>query len=297
MYPNMVHEEVIYQNPFLCMRIWRIQDVRSNNRCPWHYHKEVEFLLVEQGELTVQIADDEFVVGAGDVVLFGSREPHATRVTSNGPVQYIVLQLDLQQHLDQSTVSNMKVFSEVVRPLSKLNYIFRENPQAKERIILDIQEIHEEMERKEAGYELAVSARIKNMLLVLLRSDKRNQLHDYDDPLIERISPALAFIERHLSDKITIEDMTRQVNLSYYYFVKVFKKAVGMSFTDYVNFKRIKRAEQLLLTENLSMMEVADRVGISNLGHFYEMFKRINGCSPKQFQNRLQSSMNGGEQV
>ena len=307
MYPDMVHEEVVYQNPFLCMRIWQIQSSapetalasdrfgeRKRDICNWHYHKEVEFLLIQQGELTAYLPEEELTLCAGDLAVFGSREPHSTRQSGAEPLCYIVFQLDLQKHLDQSTVSNMKYFSEVLRPLSKLNYIFREHEAARAEATRLIIDIYDEMQRKQTGYELAVSAKIKSLLLVLLRYDNRKLLHYHDDPLIERIIPALAYIDRHLAEKISIEDMTRQVNISYYYFVKLFKRALGMSFTDYVNFKRIKRAEQLLLTEDLSIMEIADRVGIANLGHFYEMFKRINGCSPKQFKYKLKDSMNGG---
>ena len=311
MYPDLIHEEVIYQNPFLCMRIWQVENPelsedeassrklfvnrKNNDPCGWHYHKEVEFLLIHQGELSVQLSEEVLELRAGDVAMFGSKEPHATRQTSTESLRYIVLQFDLHKHLDQSTITNMKHFSEVIRPLSKLNYIFREKEAARRQIFQLISEIHEEMMQKITGYELAVSAKMKHILLILLRNDDQKQLHYHDDPLLDRIVPALEYIDRHLTDKIKIEDMTRLVNMSYYYFVKIFKKALGMSFTDYVNFKRIKRAEQLLLTEDLSIMEVADQVGIANLGHFYEMFKRINNCSPKQFKYKLKDSMNGGE--
>ena len=311
MYPDMVHEEVIYQNPFLCMRVWQIDSPELNPEddevgkqqvlrkisepCNWHYHKEVEFLLIHQGELTVYLPEEQLVLGCGDLAVFGSNEPHATSRSSNEPLKYIVFQLDLQKHLDQSTISSMKHFSEVIRPLSKLNYIFDKNQAARELVFNLILEVYDEMQHKRIGYELAVSAKIKSILLALLRADERKMLHYHEDPLIERILPALDYIDKNLADKIKIEDVTRLVNLSYYYFVKLFKKALGMSFTDYVNFKRIKLSEQLLLTEDISIVEVAEKVGIPNLGHFYEMFKRLNGCSPKQFKYRLRESMDGGE--
>lgn len=304
MFPSMRHEEVIYQNPFLCMRVWQMDRMmssqeevrqcgqpdmpRSRDAINWHYHEEVEFLLVQAGELTVHLPDEVLVMREGDVAIFGSSEPHSTYQSAPGQLAQTVLQLDLQKHIDQSTVSNLKYFSEVLRPLSKLNYIFRDNPDVRRQAQGYILAIYEEMQRKEPGYELAVSALIKNMLLILLRNDDRQQLQSNEDPLLERVMPALTYIDQNLSDKIMIQDVAHQVNMSYYYFVKLFKRALGMSFTDYVNFKRIKRAEQLLLTEDLSVVEVAEQVGIFNLGHFYEMFKRINGCSPRQFKNRLE---------
>lgn len=300
---DMVHEKVVYQNPFLCIRIWQIegpalsgQDVITQEKIllrkckeplTWHYHKEVEFLLILQGALNVYLPEEQFLIQQGDVAIFGSSEPHTTQLCSVEPLRYLVFQLDLQKHMDQSTVSNMKYFSNGLRPLSRLNYIVRDNKSVRDQIAQFIMNIHKETEHQENGYELAVSAMIKNIFLLLVRNDNHYVLHYQQDPLMERIQPVLQYIDEHLAEKMLIEDMTKQVNLSYYYFIKVFKKAVGMSFTDYVNFKRIKKAEQMLLTEDMSIAQIAEFVGISNLGHFYEMFSRLNSCSPKQFKNRL----------
>jgi AraC-like DNA-binding protein/mannose-6-phosphate isomerase-like protein (cupin superfamily) len=302
-YMEMIHEKVVYQNPFLCMRIWQIdvpalahEEVNSQRKAAlrrdkesliWHYHKEVEFILILKGAMTVYLPEEQFPLQQGDVAIFGPSEPHTTQVQSPELLSYLVFQLDLQKHLDQSTVSNMRYFSDVLRPLSRLNYILRENDSARDQIAQLIKSIYKEKEHQEKGYELAVSAMIKNIFLLLVRNDSQSILHYNHDPLLERIQPALHYIDQHLSDRMLIEEVMKQVNLSYYYFIKVFKKAVGMSFTDYVNFKRIKKAEQLLLTEDRSIAEVAELVGISNLGHFYEMFRRFNSCSPKQFKDRL----------
>ncbi|MDG0808264.1 helix-turn-helix domain-containing protein [Cohnella rhizosphaerae] len=62
---------------------------------------------------------------------------------------------------------------------------------------------------------------------------------------------------------------------------------MGISFTEYVNFRKIKTAEQLLLTRDLSVSEVGDRIGMPNMAHFYKMFKRFNHCSPKEFQRKM----------
>jgi AraC-like DNA-binding protein/mannose-6-phosphate isomerase-like protein (cupin superfamily) len=300
---DMVHEKVVYQNPFLCIRIWQIDGpalsdkeivsrekatlIKGKESLTWHYHKEVEFLLVLHGAMTVYLPEEQFLIQAGDVTIFGPSEPHTTQQCSLAPLQYLVFQLDLQKHMDQSTVSNMKYFANVLRPLSRLNYIVRENGAVRDQIAQLILSIYKETEHQENGYELAVSAMIKNIFLLLVRNDSQLMLHYQHDPLMERIQPVLQYIDDHLAEKMVVEDMMKQVNLSYHYFIKVFKKAVGMSFTEYVNFKRIKKAEQMLLTEDRSIAEVAELVGISNIGHFYDMFNRFNSCSPKHFKDRL----------
>lgn len=296
MYSGIRHEEVVYQNPHLAVRIWQIQ---SNEICPgkekegslkrsppWHYHEEVELLLMLEGEMKAFYGEEQLDLRKDDVALFGSAEPHWTMHTG-GRLKYIVFQLNLHQYWDPSTLGSMKHFSEVIRPLSALNYIFREEPAVRAEMADHIRDIFEEMNEARLGYELAVSARIKRILLLLLRADKRRQLNYSNNELLDRLQPALDYIEAHLSEKLTVETLGKILNVSYTHFIKLFKKGVGMSFTEFVNFKRIKKAEQQLLTTSKSIAEIAEAVGMSNLGHFYDLFRRYNGCSPKQFKDRL----------
>ena len=295
MHPEMCHEQVIYQNPHLAVRIWKIQSDRNwhhdpveklRRSPPWHYHEEVELLLILNGELTVYYGEEQLVLQSGDVALFGSSEPHWTLHTG-GQLDYIVFQIHLHHYWDPSTINSMKHFSEVIRPLSSLNYIFREFPQARRQVAALIREIFEEMNAGQIGYELAVTARIKSILLLLLRFDSKRQLDYTDNRLIGRLQPAIDYVEAHLSEKLSVEALSKRLNISYTHFIKLFKKAVGMSFTEFVNFKRIKKAEQQLLTSDISIAEIAESVGMSNLGHFYDLFRRYNDCSPKQFKERL----------
>lgn len=301
MYPELFNEQVVYQNPFLAMRIWQIDgphgateeakrqmelDWLQKRFVKWHYHKEVEFLLVLRGELTAFSSDERLILREGDVGLFGSGEPH-TSLQTDADLSYLVFQIDLHQYWDQSTLGSMRHFSEVIRPLSALNYVYRTNGNVKETTARLIREIHQEMNDKLLGYELAVSSRFKNMLLLLLRGDTERKLHYSDNGLLDRMQPALDYVDKHLGDKLTIEALSRTMNMSYTYFIKQFKAAVGMPFTDYVTYKRIKKAEQQILTGSSSIAEIAEAVGMTNLGHFYDMFRRINHCTPRQFKDRL----------
>ncbi|MCD9020761.1 AraC family transcriptional regulator [Cohnella silvisoli] len=301
MYPEMYNEQVVYQNPFLAMRIWQIDsksqaseavrqqlelDWKHKRFVKWHYHKEVEFLLVIRGELTVFSSEEQVVLREGDIALFGTNEPHISLQTDS-QLLYFVFQIDLHKYWDQSTLNSMKHFSEVIRPLSTLNYIYRDNPDVRDQTSRLIREIYQEMNDQEIGYELAVSSRIKNMLLLLLRHDTERKLHYSDNNWLDRMQPALDYMDKHLNEKLSVDELSKKMNMSYTYFIKMFKKAVGMPFTDFVTYKRIKRAEQKLLTQDISVSEVAESVGFTNLGHFYDMFRRYNDCTPREFKGRL----------
>lgn len=284
---EIYNEKVAYENPLLSLRIFkshRHKDLLIN----WHYHRELELLLVLDGELDVYIEDECRRLQAGDVAIIGSYQLHRDR-SFDAPLDYIVLQFDLEQFFDHSTITYMRYFSETKNPLSRVNYILDEKPDVKAQIADCIREILQEASTKQAGYELAVNMLIKRILLLLLRNDSRRMLAEQEDFNRIRLKPVLHYVESHLTDRIQVEEVCKLANMSYYYFVKFFKKTIGLSFTEYVNYRKIKWAERILLTMDLSVSEVGERIGMPNMAHFYKMFKKYNECSPKEFQKKMLS--------
>jgi AraC-type DNA-binding domain-containing proteins len=278
-------EKIEYENPLLSLKIWQMLR-RNSGSVSWHYHPECELILVQEGFLTVDLGEETFGLGEGDVVILGSSQLHRDH-NPEGGLKYIVLQFDLNNYFDQSTIPYLQYFNETKVPLSAMNYIFRENPEARREAAECIRQLHREAVDKLGGYELAVNMLIKKLLLILIRNDTRGLLADQDRIERIRLKPVLDFVEANIDGRIAVEEVCGLANMSYYYFVKFFKKIMGQSFTEYVNFRKIKRAEQVLLTRDVSVSEVGDLIGMANMAHFYKMFKRFNGCSPKEFQRKM----------
>ncbi|CAG7645560.1 helix-turn-helix domain-containing protein [Paenibacillus allorhizosphaerae] len=287
-------EKVKYQNPLLFLKIWEIRASHPPNPLwpsNWHYHKEVEFLAIEEGWLGVQTKHNYYSLGPGDVLVLGSSQLHRTRKLKEGDLRYVVFQVDLHKHFDASTMPYLHCFSELTQPLGNLNYILRDNAQARREACSIIMDIFEESKSRVRGYELAISSSIKRLMLLLMRNDTQGVLggSGSEESDLQRLRPVFDYIEWHLGEKIAVEDVCGLINLSYHYFIKFFKKAMGISFIDYVNYRRIKKAERLLLTQDLSIMEVGFEAGIPNMAQFYKLFKRHNHCSPKEFKQRMGS--------
>lgn len=283
---NFYNEKVDYENPLLSLRIFS-SDRPAHTVCDWHYHREVEVLYVEQGKLAVTIDSEELIMEDGDIIIIGSSQLHRDRTVER--CHYTVLQFGLEQFFDSSTMQYMKYFSEAKRPLSDANYIFHTYPEARAQAAEYIRNLSQENKRKQPGYELAVNIGIKQFLLLMLRFDSRQMLAQPDGFDRLRVKPVLDYIESQLGGRIQVEDVCQLANMSYYYFVKFFKKSVGLSFTEYVNYRKIKWAERILLTKDLSISEVGELIGMPNMAHFYKMFKRYNHCSPKEYQRKMLS--------
>jgi AraC-like DNA-binding protein/ligand-binding sensor protein len=101
------------------------------------------------------------------------------------------------------------------------------------------------------------------------------------------ISKARTFIAEHLGDALSLPDVARVASMSAFYFCKMFKKTVGLTFTEYVARIRIEKAKQILLDPNVRVSEAAFGVGFQSLSQFNRVFRRIAGESPTQYRDEL----------
>jgi AraC-like DNA-binding protein len=110
------------------------------------------------------------------------------------------------------------------------------------------------------------------------------QEQNAEPPIITR---AKQFIAEHQTEEISLEQVAKSVHTSKFYFCKMFKKATGINFTDYLSRVRTERAKNLLLNQNLRISEIAYEVGFQSLTHFNRVFKRILGQSPTDYRGQL----------
>lgn len=280
------NEKINYENPFLPMHIFQAFR-REPSIGNWHYHKEMEMLVILKGKLEVYLDNDITLLNEGDITLIGSSQLHRDRSFPEIETVYLVLQFDLEHYFDESTIPYLKYFSEAESALSKLNYIFEENREIRTLVAACVNEIYQEWKMKTPGYEIAVNILIKRIVLALLRHDTRKKLNYNKSTDYIRLKPVFDYIEANIGGKIHVEEASRAANVSYYYFVKYFKKVIGMSFMDYVNFKKIKKAEKILLTRDISVAQVGEEIGMPNMAHFYKIFKKYNHCSPHEFRKKM----------
>jgi AraC-like DNA-binding protein len=95
------------------------------------------------------------------------------------------------------------------------------------------------------------------------------------------------FLSSHIGEKFGVQEAASLVCMSENYFSHFFKKETGISFIDYVNHFRMEKAVELLEKSNQKIIAVAGQVGIDNPNYFSVLFKKIMGCSPQEFREKL----------
>ena len=133
------------------------------------------------------------------------------------------------------------------------------------------------------------SLQISNLInqLVLAKSES-------EPPVIAK---AKQFIRERLSDRISLEEVATAVGVSSFYFCKLFKQTTGMTFTEYVNRKRVECAKRALLQPYARVTGVAFDVGYQSLSQFNRSFLKYAGESPTQFRKRMLKSSKDTESL
>ncbi|HEV8541331.1 MAG TPA: helix-turn-helix domain-containing protein [Verrucomicrobiae bacterium] len=104
------------------------------------------------------------------------------------------------------------------------------------------------------------------------------------------ITKAKQYIRDNQEEELSLNQVAKAVNTSSFYFCKMFKKATGINFTEYVSRVRIESAKNLLLNPNLRVSEIAYQVGFQSLTHFNRVFKKIVGQAPTEYRANLKVS-------
>ncbi|MDB5084603.1 MAG: AraC-type DNA-binding protein [Bacilli bacterium] len=284
---DAIKEHVDYQHPLLCFKIWgfSIDPFQQFSWNAWHYHKEVEIVAVLEGAMQVETVDRVYDLHEQSLLIVGSSRLHRTKRLQ--AVQQIVLQFDMFAQLDQSAKPYAPFLLELSEPLDRINEILEQHANVKENLLDLLNLIYLEAGKMEPGFEIAISGAIKQLLALFIRYSPSTHSLSHADWL--RLKPVLDYVDAEYVNPIHIEDVLSLVHLEYHYFIKYFQKCIGMSFVDYLHFKRIKKAEHLLLTESLSIAEIGVQSGIPNNSQFIRIFKRYNECTPSQFRkNRIQ---------
>ncbi len=99
-------------------------------------------------------------------------------------------------------------------------------------------------------------------------------------PLVTR---AVALIGERYAEKLTLRDVAGSIHINESYLSKLFKKELGVGFTDYLNSLRIQKSVELLSQPDMNLLEIAGRVGFEDQSYFTKVFKKITGKTPRQF--------------
>ena len=108
----------------------------------------------------------------------------------------------------------------------------------------------------------------------------KNKRKTYKDHVAASVQK---YINSHLEDRLTLNEVAAVFGLSPNYLSALFKKNCGIGFSEYITQRKISLAKSLLLEEGLKIYEVADQLGFESAFYFSKVFKKVEGMSPRDF--------------
>ena len=156
-------------------------------------------------------------------------------------------------------------------------------------------EFSNELLAEDAGKEIVMRALLEQILVQLLRHHSRARRSDELElsraGLVDRrIRRSVELMHAQLDQDLSLKTIAGASYLSPFHFARLFKKLTGSSPHNYLASIRASRAQQLLAETDLSITQVAVRVGYLSASHFTKAFRMATGTSPREFRKSLITS-------
>jgi len=107
------------------------------------------------------------------------------------------------------------------------------------------------------------------------------------------VSNAKTYVQTRIEDAITLDEVVAHVGVSRFYFCKLFKRATGMTLTEYVTHIRMEKVKILLVDPSLRISEVVYAAGFGSIPRFNSAFKRHFGMPPTAYRAALKAQLSG----
>lgn len=271
--------------PLFPFQAYRMNYIGGNSFIDHHWHTEIEILHLLKGAFTLTCNTTSYSANPSDILFINAEQLHSIRPTVF-PCQYdaFVFPLELLFFEMQDYVQ-----AHVLNPLHQKRKMFPP-------ILTRLEPYHSEIQRElfmisqneqTAANQDPFSVKLSLLNIIrLLALSKQFQDADAHSALYEqtdRQKAILTYLSKHMNERLTLSSVSAEFGFSPKYFSRFFKKHFDKTFVQYINDLRVKKACELLLESQQSVMEISLKVGFENLGYFIRQFKRATGQTPTQY--------------
>lgn len=237
-----------------------------------HWHPEPELLYAREGEFEIYDEKGNFLLHPGEVCVIPTGKVHAIRcLCPSGEYWSISFSMDL------ISMSDIHFFQqELVAPLKDGTLVTPNKISPTPNITHALESIlYGSREQQFIG--------LMTFMLELLPLCKRNTQHRDIKQAHGAVEACIQYMETNYASRITLEALADHVHLHPNYLCAIFKSRSGQTVFEYLTSLRIAKARRLLNKGNLSVTQVAEKVGFNDTDHFSRTFKSHVGISPSAY--------------
>ncbi len=256
---------------------WHISPVPAKHL---HFHNCLEIGLCHSGGGTLILEQEEVHFSAGNVTCIARNIPHTTWSDAGTKSLWSYLFLDPEALLGQQALTAMGLM-DVQSFLSDCHLLLTGDGHDWCRKLF--MKIIQEIQTTPPCHQVAVRSLCAELLVELLRIYTVSDTEHVRDSYIHAISPALDYIHEHYMETIDGETLASVCHLSQTHFRRVFKEQIGTPPLDFLHQTRILKSCSLLRSSEMTIAEIASRVGYNSLCSFNRHFIESMGVTPSMW--------------
>ncbi len=260
------------------IRIWY---THLRTSFPLHWHNAIEIIVGENEYYTIEAEGRKYHVEPNDILLIPGGITHTLTPAENCNGFVYLINLDF--------LGNIKSASQVMPLLSHPIFIQEaEKPALHMSISALLRQMRVDYFSDNDLRELLVYSNLLVMMERLIHDEFDNEgpphTHSYKrKEYNDRFTEIINYMNHHYTEDLTVDETAKRFGLSKYYFSRLFQQYTRYTFCDYLTFRRLKAAEQLMSDPSLSITDVAFRAGFSNLSTFSRIFRKLKNCTPSEY--------------
>lgn len=249
-----------------------------------HFHDFYECYLLLSGALRYQIESASFSIQPGDLLLISPNQLHRPLFTqTDEPYERLVLWLSRSfvERLSTPETDLAACFSAQRLSANRLS------AEQHEAITRQFFNLLNATSSEQFGRDVLCNSLVTSLLVTLNRAlaGRERALPRTDIRVSMLVKTISSYLDAHLAESISLDELSRTVFLSKYYLERVFRRETGVSIYQMLLQKRMIRARDLM-REGHSLTLVAQQCGFSEYSGFYKAFKNEYGISPREYAAR-----------
>lgn len=240
-----------------------------------HVHPEIEILYLKEGIQHFKIDNEYIELNPGDIIIVNSLIPHSNYLSET---EYTYIQFDFHGILDSEDAGFLLSSSDNIPYLKPYIRLSRNNS-SYNRLLKLISDICEHSGNGN------IPEYCKGDFYRLYDFMQENRMFAPEDnsltaPGFDRIRDIVDYINIHYFENITLDTLSKFSGLNASYLCRCFKKLTNYTIIEYINYVRIKNAERMLTTSDMSVSEVSLAAGFPSQSYFNRAFKKQFSFTP-----------------